>query len=126
MEEAMGKITDSELEVMRVLWREAEPVTITRLRETLQREKGWEPTTIKTLVQRLVNKGAVAQEKRKVFYYRPVISELEYSRWAAGSLVRRLFGGSAKALVASLMSADELTREDVDELRAMFNGEERP
>ena len=57
MEEAMGKITDSELEVMRVLWREAEPVTITRLRETLQREKGWEPTTIKTLVQRLVNKG---------------------------------------------------------------------
>ena len=77
-----GKISDSELEVMKLLWHAEAFLSITEIREKLQQTKGWEPATIKTLVSRLVSKGAVRQEKRKVYYYSPLISEKEYGSWA--------------------------------------------
>lgn len=120
MNELAEKITDSELEVMRTLWDSADALPIAEIRRTLQERQGWESTTIKTLVSRLCSKGAVAQERRKVFYYRALISEREYNEWATGDLIRKLYRGSAKNLVAALLHSDELTTEDVDELRAMF------
>lgn len=120
MQEFAEKITDSELEVMHVLWEAADALPIADIRRTLQERRGWEATTTKTLVQRLCNKGAVAQEKRSVFYYRALISEKEYNDWATGDLIRKLYRGSAKDLVAALVHSDELTAADVEELRAMF------
>lgn len=120
MTELAEKISDSELEVMHVLWEAPEALPIADIRRTLQKRRGWESTTIKTLVQRLCNKGAVAQEKRDVFYYRALISEADYNAWAAGDLIRRLYKGSARDLVAALVHSEELTAADVDELRAMF------
>ena len=120
MHELAEKITDSELEVMHVLWDAPDALPISEIRRTLQRRRGWESTTIKTLVQRLLNKGAVAQEKRQVFYYRALVSEREYNDCATGDLIRRLYKGSARDLVAALVHSEELTAQDVDELRAMF------
>ena len=53
------KISDSELEVMKVLWRAEDALPVNVIRETLQKDRGWEPTTVKTLIGRLVAKGAV-------------------------------------------------------------------
>ena len=114
------KISDSELEVMKVLWEAEDALPVTAIRETLADRKGWEATTVKTLVNRLVGKGAVSQEKRKVFFYTPLISEKEYNTWATGNLVQRLYKGSVKDLVAALVSSDELSDEDIAELRSMF------
>ena len=114
------KITDSELEVMHVLWEAADALPIADIRRTMNERRGWEATTTKTLVQRLCQKGAVAQEKRQVFYYRALVSEKEYNDWATGDLIRRLYRGSAKDLVAALVNSDELTTEDIEELRAML------
>ena len=118
------KISDSELEVMRVLWEAGDALPITEIRQALSERKGWEATTVKTLVQRLVGKGVLEQEKRKVFYYRPLVSESEYSDWAVNGMVRRLFRGSAKALVATLVRSDGLSDEDIAELRAYFKVED--
>lgn len=118
------KITGSELEVMKLLWRAEDALPVTEIREKLQASKGWEPATIKTLVSRLVTKGAVRQEKRKVFYYSPLISEKEYSAWATGDLISRLFNGRVQDLVAALVNSDDLTQDDLDELRQMFKMEE--
>ena len=118
------KITGSELEVMKLLWRAEDALPVTEIREKLQKAKGWEPATIKTLISRLVTKGAVRQEKRKVFYYSPLISEKEYSAWATGDLISRLYNGRARDLVAALVNSDGLTQEDLDELRQMFKAEE--
>ena len=124
MENLAEKISESELEVMRVLWEAGDALPITEIRPLLQERKGWEATTIKTLVQRLVAKGVLAQEKRKVFYYRPRVSEEEYSDWAVSGLVHRLFRGSAKALVATLVKSDGLSDADIAELRELFRVEE--
>lgn len=114
------KISDSELEVMKVLWEAEDALPVTAIRETLADRKGWEATTVKTLVNRLVGKGAVSQEKRKVFFYAPLISEKEYNAWATGNLIQRLYKGSVKDLVAALVSSDELSDADIAELRSMF------
>ena len=118
------KITASELEVMKLLWHAEDALPVTEIREKLQESKGWEPATIKTLVSRLVTKGAVRQEKRNVFYYSPLISEQEYGRWATQDLVSRLYNGRARDLVAALVHSDGLTQEDLDELRQMFKVED--
>ena len=119
-----AKISESELEVMRVLWEAGEPLPVTTLRQELGRRKGWEATTVKTLITRLLSKGVLEQEKRKVFFYRPLVSEREYNDWAARDLVDRLFRGSAKDLVATLVKSEGLSREDIEELRAMFRMED--
>ena len=119
-----AKISESELEVMRVLWEAGEPLPVTTLRQELGRRKGWEATTVKTLVSRLVSKGVIAQEKRNVFYYSPRITEQEYNAWATGNLIRRLYNGSAKDLVAALVHSEGLTRRDLEELQAMFHVED--
>ena len=118
------KISESELEVMKLLWQAGDALSVTEIREALQRSRGWEATTVKTLVSRLVNKGALLQEKRKVFYYSPAISEREYNAWATDDLIRRLYHGSAKDLVAALVHSEGLSQTDLDELRAMFHVED--
>ena len=118
------KISDSELEVMRVLWRAGDALPVTDIRETLQKSRGWEATTVKTLVSRLVTKGVLKQEKRGVFYYSPLISEAEYNDWATHDLISRVYHGSARDLVAALVRSDGLTQSDIDELRDLFKLED--
>jgi len=118
------KISDSELEVMRVLWQAGDALPVTEIRETLQRSRGWEATTVKTLISRLVTKGVLKQEKRGVFYYSPLISEAEYNDWATHDLISRVYHGSARDLVAALVRSDGLTQSDIDELRDLFKLED--
>ena len=119
-----SKITGSELEVLKLLWRAQDALPVTQIREELQRSKRWEPATVKTLISRLVTKGAVRQEKRNVYYYSPLISEEEYSAWATKDLITRLYNGNARDLVAALVHSDGLTKEDIEELQSMFQVEE--
>lgn len=118
------KISDSELEVMRVLWHAGDALPVTEIRETLQQSRGWEATTVKTLISRLVAKGVLKQEKRGVFYYSPLVSEAEYNDWATHDLISRVYHGSARDLVAALVRSDGLTQDDIDELRDLFKLED--
>ena len=118
------KISDSELEVMRVLWRAGNALPVTEIRESLQKSRGWEATTVKTLISRLVAKGVLRQEKRQVYYYSPLITEAEYNDWATHDLIRRVYHGSARDLVAALVRSDGLSQADIDELRNLFKLEE--
>ena len=102
MNELAGRISDAELEVMKVLWEAKCDLPVTIIREKLQERKGWEPTTIKTLVSRLVGKGVIKQEKFGVFYYTPLVTEKEYNEWVTNSLVDKVYDGSVKNLIAAL------------------------
>ena len=124
VKELAPKISDSELEVMRVLWKAGDALPVTEIRETLHQSRGWEATTVKTLISRLVTKGVLRQEKRGVFYYSPLISEAEYNDWATHDLISRVYHGSARDLVAALVRSDGLTQSDIDELRDLFKLED--
>ena len=124
MDEISEKISDSELEIMQLLWRSPRALPLSEIRKSLQNSVGWEATTIKTLLQRLVSKNAVLQEKREVFYYSPLVGEEDYSSWATAKLVKRLYHGRARDLVAALVSSEELTKGDIDALRELFKMED--
>jgi BlaI family penicillinase repressor len=120
MNSLASKITGSELEVMRVLWEAKEALPIASIRLTLGRSSEWDSSTIKTLLRRLCEKGIVLAAKKEVFYYSPLVSETEYSDCMTQNMIDRLYSGSAKDMVASLVSGNRLNRQDIEELRAMF------
>ena len=115
------QIQDAELEVMRVLWQSGQPVPLAELRRVLAQRCGWEDSTVTTLLRRLCGKGAVELARRGM--YRAVVTQEEYGRWSSSRLIGKVFEGSAKKLVASLLSSGQLSQADIDELSAMFHGE---
>ena len=125
MNELAAKISPSELEVLEALWGAEEPVPIAWVRNALEEGHHWDASTVKTLLRRLCEKGAVTAEKREVFYYRPALTRREYQAWSTRTLIDRVYRGSAKALVASLVEGSELTPGDLEELRALLYPEER-
>ena len=120
MIEILSKIAESELQVLRLLWEQKRPMTMPEIREALKSSTGWDGSTIKTLLYRLCDKGAVKSEKKNVYYYTPVISEQEYNEYATSVLIDKLYNGSAKNLVASLIGSKKLKAADVAELRDVF------
>jgi BlaI family penicillinase repressor len=123
MNKLAGKIQDSELEVMRVLWEAGEALPLIKIRQVLSARCGWEDSTIKTLLRRLQTKEIVRLERRGV--YSAVVSEEEYNKWATQTFVDKIFAGSAKKLVAALVSDGQLDEKDIAELSAMFNAGEK-
>lgn len=119
MNDLAGKIQDSELEVMRVLWEAGDALPLIEIRRVLSARCGWEDSTIKTLLRRLQAKGIVGLERRGV--YSAVVTEEEYNQWSTRTFVNKIFAGSAKKLVASLLSGGQLDEKDIAELSAMFN-----
>lgn len=114
------KISDAEFEVLDALWEQA-PAAASDLFDRLKRRKNWSAQTVKTLLARLVEKGAVAHEPDgRRYLYRPTQTKDDYARDAARSFVDRLFDGRAAPLVANLADSGTLTREDVAELEAIL------
>lgn len=120
MNKLAQKISDSELEVMRVLWSVKQAVTLAEIRKALSANFEWEDSTIKTLLRRLYCKGVLKQEKRDVYYYTPLVSREEYEEYTTQTLLNKLYQGSAKNLIASLVSSNKLSQEDIKELKDMF------
>ena len=117
MPEPEEKVTDAELAIMQVLWAAEEPLTLAQVKAALAGRNG---DTTKTLLRRLCQKGAVAQEKREVYYYLPLVSRQDLGRCRTQQLIDKLYAGSAKAMVAALVEHDQLGPRDVDELRSLF------
>lgn len=113
-------ITEAELSVMEALWAES-PLTASTVTERVADERGWSPQTVKTLLSRLVEKGAVSHEKDgRRFLYAPTIARGDYAAGESRRLVDRLFGGKVTPLVAHLAEADSLSDEDVAEIEKLI------
>ena len=120
MSSLSSKISDAELEVMKILWREKRSVPFSDIRAELNSKMGWEKSTIATLLRRLQKKGAVSIEERDIHYYLPNISKEDYTKFKEKSWIDRLYEGSAKNFVAALCQSGELTEADIDELKMYF------
>jgi len=118
MNELAGKIQDAELEVMRVLWEARKALPLIEIRRILSKRTDWEDSTIKTLLRRLHTKGIVKLERRGI--YSAVVTEREYCQWSTQTFIDKLYHGSAKQLIVSLVSGGKLDEKDIDELKMMF------
>ena len=123
----IGKISEAELEIMKLLWQEGE-LASGDIVKRLQNERQWDRSTTRTLLSRLVDKGAVLAEKQQAqgsvkerFVYRADIAEDAYVKTQTKGFIDRLYGGSARDLVAALVDERALSQADLAELRAFFD-----
>ena len=114
------RISEAELDVMAVLWEEA-PLAASDVADRLKTRKDWSAQTVKTLLARLVDKGAAAHEPDgRRYLYRPLVSRNAYAGAATQSFIDRLFKGRAAPLVANLAEAGALSDQDIRELEAII------
>ena len=116
----VAKIADSELAVMRVLWREGRPLSFGEIRTAVENSTDWKKSTIQTLLGRLRDKGIVSTHNHYVTLYSPNISEEEYVKTEGQNFIDKMFDGNAMKLVTALCQNGQLDESDVDELKAFF------
>ncbi|AZQ12331.1 MULTISPECIES: BlaI/MecI/CopY family transcriptional regulator [Shewanella] len=118
-------ISPTELEVLKVLWQQA-PLSANDIVEALNQSGEWHEKTVKTLINRLVNKGALGFEKDgRAYLYFPKLAEHSYQRKESQSFIERVFGGKLAPLVAGFAGSNKLTQEDVAELKQLIDAWEK-
>ena len=116
-----ARISDAELEVMEALWAAGQPLTAADVAERIGAERGWSLATVKTMLSRLVSKGALKhREDGRRFLYSPTIRREAYVGTESRRFVERLFGGRLSPLVARLAEEDALDDEDIAAIEALL------
>jgi len=114
------RISDAEHTVMEVLW-EKSPLTAAEVCDQVCDLRGWTMPTVKTLLSRLVAKGAVATAPDgRRFLYRPLLERTAYVGGESRRLVDRLFGGRAAPLIAHLAESEALSSDDITEIERLL------
>lgn len=116
----LPQISEAEFEVMKIVWENA-PVSTNDITDRLVQTTDWSPKTIQTLIRRLVSKEALTYEKNgRVFVYTPKVNEDEYLMQKSSSFISRYFGGDFSAMFSSYLGNDELTDEELKNLKGII------
>ncbi len=114
------QISEAESVVMEILWAR-HPRTSEEVVAALADAQDWQEATIKTLLNRLLNKGAISAERDgRRYLYAPVLRREDWVLEESGSLLDRLFDGRVAPLVAHFSQHKKLTKADVAELRRLI------
>lgn len=119
------KITDAELEILKVLWQN-EPLTANQIVDEVSRHKAWNVKTIRTLIYRCEEKEAVfADRSQREILYRPAISRKDYTRQTQRSLADKLFNGSMSRMMLNFMEEVKLSEDELAELKEIIRHAEK-
>ena len=118
------KISNAEWQVMQVLWEQA-PLNAAEVVDRLATGQDWSPRTIKTMLGRLVQKGALTytQEGNRYLYH-PAVTRSVCIRDASRSFLSRVFSGDTQLLLAHLVEAGRLSSEDIETLKKTLEDKE--
>lgn len=113
-------ISDAEALVMEVLW-QTHPLGADDVVAALSSRTDWAEPTIKTLLNRLLNKGAVrAQKQGRRYLYSPTLAREAWVEQQSEGLLDRLFGGRVAPLVAHFSERGKLSAADIAELKKLI------
>jgi len=114
------RISEAEHAVMEALWDES-PLTAAEVCDRVCAARDWSMPTVKTLLGRLVAKGAIETEPDgRRFLYTPLMARADYVGSESKRLVERLFGGRAAPLIAHLAENEALSDQDLNEIEALL------
>ncbi|WOE75115.1 BlaI/MecI/CopY family transcriptional regulator [Alterisphingorhabdus coralli] len=117
---AVERISDAEFEVMDCLWDQS-PLTASEISERVPADRKWSLQTVKTLLSRLVNKGAITHEvDGRRYLYRPLLERQDYVAGESSRFVDRLFSGRAGPLFAHLAEREAFSEEDIAEIERLL------
>ena len=116
----LPRISESEWQVMRVLW-SCGRATANEVVDGLAESTTWKPKTIKTLINRLVKKGALGFEKHgRAYVYHPLVGEAECVRAESRSFLSRVYDGALLPMLAHFIEEENLSPEEIEELRRIL------
>ena len=110
-------ITDAELEIMKVLWKEKR-LTLNEIVEKLSTKEEKNKSTIKTLLYRLIDKGSVRSliGNKKENEFQAVITEAKYLKKANENFLQKLYNGSTNRLLLNFVEENKITKKDLQDL----------
>lgn len=117
------KISDAELEIMKIVWGNSEKVTLFTyiMDELAVRGKPCQKNTLIVLLSRLMNKGFLSARKiGRRNEYTALVSETEYQTSQTKYFLDKIYEGSVKGLVSNLISGDLLADDEYEELRGLL------
>lgn len=118
-------ISESEMEVMQLLWKTPRGLLFGQIQAALEELKlGWKRTTILTYLVRLQEKGMIeAVKEGRGSRYFAKIQEEEYMAQQTTQFINRVYGGNTRSLVSSLIKQDLLKTEEIEELKSFWEKE---
>jgi BlaI family transcriptional regulator, penicillinase repressor len=120
------RISDAEWDVMEPIWA-AGACTAADVIRRLRATHDWNHSTIRTLLARLVEKGALAYDVQGSRYvYRAAVSREQCVRREGRSFLEKVFGGDVAALVAHFVAEAPLDRKQIQQLRQLLARKKNP
>jgi BlaI family transcriptional regulator, penicillinase repressor len=124
-ERKKNTIHDTEWDLLEVLWGK-ERGTAREVTEALTKKRGWAVSTVKTLLDRMVQKGLVsARQVGNVWEYTPAVRSVDAKRSAWADLVEKAFGGAVTPALHFLAKDAKLSKKELAELRALLDGKDK-
>ncbi len=122
--EDISKISDSEWEIMKIIWKNPNCTALDVI-EQLKGTQKWKPKTIKTLIRRLIDKNIIGFEQfgREYKYY-SLVNEDECRKTESMSFLQRVYSGSLKSMLLNFMEEENLSKEDIEDLKSILNEKE--
>lgn len=118
-------ISDAEWDVIKVIW-DGGPQTAGQIVSALDGQKNWRPRTVKTLLARLVKKGAVKSVvEDKKYLYRAVLTRQQAARRETRSFLSRVFDGALLPAVVAFLKESDLSPDDVQHLKQILDQEQK-
>lgn len=115
------KITESEQIILNLLW-EKEGLSIQQIVEALEGDTGWSRHAVISFLKKMENKGTVRYEEQgRTKYYYAVAERDEVVMESARSVLNKFFGGKLGLMVSYMADANQLTKEDVEELHTLLD-----
>ena len=115
------RISEAEWEVMKVLWKTS-PRTANEIVKELKGRTHWKRETIRTLINRLVQKKTLGFEKKgRQYHYFPRVTEAEGIKAEAESFVKRIGGGSIEPMLAAFVEEKQLSAEKIARLKSILS-----
>lgn len=112
----LPQISESEWEVMKILWDES-PLSSIEIAKRLRLH----PQTTRTFISRLVQKKAIQfLKKGRAYLYEPSIKESDCKTMVSQKFLERVFGGSLQPMLTHLVEQDALTDDEMDALRKIL------
>lgn len=114
------KVSSAESVVMEALWRRS-PLTADEITAEVAEPQGWGVATVKSLINRLLKKKAVAATPDgRRYLYRPLLARADYVQTESLGLLEKLFDGRLAPMVSHLSQARALSPEDIAELKRLI------
>lgn len=110
-----GKLFDSELKVMDVIWKEGD-IPAKRVAEVLTKELGWNKNTTYTLIKRCIKKGAIRRSEPN-FMCHALIPKEEVQEAETDELINKVYDGSVDKLFSALLGRKKLSAEQIEKLK---------